>query len=109
MKKEEYYNKIKIFIYRKFEELEVVKRNNRNELYLRYKNGDSAQIMINKNSGWVYYFRRFRYKIDNMIRLEQDDFEILLSRWVEDTFQIKVNHIHCTGFGGQFPLKIPFK
>jgi len=44
MSKEEYYSKIKKIIYRKFDELEVVKRNRGNNLYLRYKNEEYAQI-----------------------------------------------------------------
>jgi len=37
MSKEKYYNKIKRFIYKRFNELELIERNNGEYLYLRYK------------------------------------------------------------------------
>ena len=93
MNKEEYYNTIKRFVYRKFNELEVIENNKRNRVYLRYKNGDSAQIMIDKNSGLLFYYKGFGDKINKIFRLEQIDFEIILKKWVEDTFKIKVINI----------------
>ena len=90
MSKEEYYSKIKRFVYRKFDELEVTERNKRNDLYLHYKNNEYAEILIKKKSGEVYYNYEFRDKICKLIRLKKVDFEILLSKWVEDTFQIKM-------------------
>ncbi len=38
MSKEEYYSKIKKIVYRKFDELEVVERNDGDDIYLHYKN-----------------------------------------------------------------------
>jgi len=93
MSKEQYYNKIKIFIYRKFEELEVVERDKGNVLYIRYNNEIYAQILIEKKSGKVYYSYRLSKKMYKIIPLETTDFEILLKRWVEDTFKIKVINI----------------
>ena len=93
MSKEEYYSKIKKWVYRKFEELELVERDNGNFLYLRHKNDEFVQIMIDKKSSLVYYYTKFRDKINKIVRLEQTDFEILLKRWVEDTFKIKVINI----------------
>ena len=95
MSKEEYYSKIKKIVYRKFDELEVVERNKRNDLYLRYKNKGYAEILIKKISGEVYYDYEFKDKFFKIINLEKVDFEILLGRWVEDTFQMKVNHTFC--------------
>jgi hypothetical protein len=92
MSKEEYYSKIKKLIYRKFDELEVVERNDGNTLYLRYKNKGYAEILIKKISGEVYYNYEFRIKFFKIIHLEMVDFEFLLKRWVEDTFQMKVRH-----------------
>jgi hypothetical protein len=90
MSKEEYYSKIKRFVYKRFNELEVIDRNNGNFLYLGYKNKGYAEIVIDKNSGLVYYYTGFKDKINKMVPLKMRDFEILLDRWVEDTFKIKV-------------------
>ena len=98
MSKEEYYNKIKRFIYKRFNELEVVERNDGNTLYLRYDNEEYAQIRINKKLGWISYSDRFRDKICKLIRLNQVDFEILLKSWAEETFQIKVINILISHF-----------
>ena len=94
MSKEEYYSKIKRYIYRKFKELEVVERDNGNVLYIRYNNEIYAQILIEKKSGFVYYSYRLSNKIYKTIRLEETDFEIFLKSWVEETFQVKVKHIY---------------
>ena len=111
MSKEEYYSKIKKFVYRRFDELEVFESNDRDILYLCYKNGDSAQIKINKNSLKVYYSYRLSNKIYKTISLKETDFEILLKRWVEETFKIKV--INTISISSQENiarlLKIPFK
>ena len=110
MSKEEYYNKIKRFVYKRFNELEVVERDNGNFLYLRYKNKGYAEILIKKISGLVLYTKRLRDKINKIVPLEEIDFEILLSRWVEDTFQMKVNHTsELTEWRALFALKIPLK
>ena len=105
MSKEQYYNKIKKFVYRRFDELEVVERNDGNTLYLRYKNNGHAEILIKKKSGEVYYNYEFRDKICKLIRLKKVDFETLLKSWAEDTFQIKVSNT----FAGvvNFTLYVP--
>jgi hypothetical protein len=109
MSKEEYYSKIKRFLYRKFEELELVERNNGNYLYLRYDNEEYAQIRIDKKSGRVFYSKRLRDKINKIFRLEEIDFKILLKSWVEDTFQIEVNHTEYVVTVAAGGLKIPTK
>lgn len=90
MSKEKYYDKIKRLVYRKFNELEVIDSSHGNDLYIRYKNDDYAQVLIAKTNGYVFYYYEFKDKICNMIQLEERDFKILLERWVQDTFQIKV-------------------
>ncbi len=90
MSKEEYYSKIKKIVYRKFDELEVIHSSHNNDLYIRYKNDKYAQIVIGKTTGFIFYYYEFKDKICNIIQLETRDFKILLERWVQDTFQIKV-------------------
>ena len=110
MSKEEYYSKIKKVIYRKFNELEVIERDNGNDIYLRYKNDDYAKILVKRNSGEVIYCYRFRSKILKPIPIEKRDFEILLSRWAEDKFKIKANYILILSPGSfTIRLKIPPK
>ena len=109
MSKEQYYNKIKKFVYRRFDELEVVERNDGNTLYLRYKNNGHAEILIKKISGDVYYHYEFKDKFFKIIKLEKVDFEILLGRWVEDTFQMKVINTIRVMNPSAWVLKIPLK
>ena len=109
MSKEEYYSKIKRFVYRKFEDLEVVKSNDGNNIYLHYKNEEYAQILAEKKSGELIYHYSFANKIIKPIPMAMLDFEILLKRWVEDTFQIKVINTNGIYRLIEFMLKIPFK
>ena len=110
MSKEEYYSKIKRYIYRKFKELEVVERDNGNVLYIRYNNEIYAQILIEKKSGKVYYSYRLSKKMYKIIPLETTDFELFLSKWIENTFQVKVKQIlHGKKTRSRAWLKIPLK
>jgi len=102
MCKYKFYNAIKKIIHRKFNELEVVGRNNGNDLHLHYKYDNHAKILIKKKSGNVYYYYGFKSKIINMIPMEQRDFEVLLKRWVEDSHQMKVKAVY------QAPKNFPF-
>ena len=92
MSKEEYYSKIKRFVYKRFNELEVFESTDGKKILLHYKNKGYAEILIKKISGEVYYNYEFKDKFFKIIKLEKVDFEILLGRWVEDTFQMKVSH-----------------
>jgi hypothetical protein len=109
MSKEQYYNKIKKFVYRKFDELEVSKRNLGNDIFLHYNNAKYDQILIQKKSGYIYYQSKYRDKIIKPIALENVDFEILLKRWVEDTFQMKVNDTGLKYMSNATELKKPPK
>ena len=95
MSKEKYYNKIKRYIYRKFEELEVFESNDGNYLYLRYKHAEFAKIVVNKSLLKVSYYTGFRDKINKIVPLEKRDFEILLKRWIKDTFQMKMKNANA--------------
>lgn len=97
MCKYKFYNAIKKTMYRKFNELDVVERNDGDDLYLHYKDEEYAQILIEKKSGHIYYFYGLSAKFFKIIRIGMTDFEVLLSTWVEDTFQTKVNHIYVYG------------
>ena len=90
MSKEEYYNKIKNWVYGKLNELHVYENVKENCIYLHYENDERAQIKIVKDGGIVYYNYEFSEKIKKYIKLEHADFIILLKRWIEDTFQVKV-------------------
>ena len=109
MSKEEYYSKIKRFVYKRFNELKVAKRNDGDDIYLHYKNKRYAEILIKKISGEVYYDYEFKDKICKLIRLKKADFEIILKRWVEDAFQMKVSHNYFPALLWRESLKIPFK
>jgi hypothetical protein len=109
MSKDRLYKGIKNIIYREIDSLQVSERNDGIYVYLHYKNPDRAQIVIEKNSGWVFYYYRFKDKIFKKIPLENRDFEILLEQWVEDKFQIKVTGIWRSKFLSMAALNIPPK
>ena len=114
MNKEKFYTGIKNTLYRKFNKLDVVERNDCDTLYLGYKNDEYAEIVIDKKSGEVYYYYDeydgFASKIYDIIRLGLPDFEVILGRWIEDTFKIKVEHIGIDYYRRSCPeLKIRIK
>ena len=94
MDKEEYYNKIKDWVYGKFDNLDVTEHNVSNVIYLRYKNDNDIQIRIYKNTSTVNYYFGFKNKIAKVIRLNDADFEILLGRWIEDVFNVNVRRFN---------------
>ena len=89
MKNEEYYNKIKGFLYKKFDALEV--KDTGTVLDLRNKKTRSLEISIFKKSGGVYYAYEFSDKFCKYFSLKKIDFQIILKMWVENKFKIKVN------------------
>lgn len=109
MDKEKFYTGIKNTLYRKFNNLEEIDQVN--YLFLRYKNEEYAEIVVDKKSGEVYYYYNgFCGKIYDIIPLERLDFEALLGRWVEDTFKIKVEHVGIDYYRRScLELKIPIK
>ena len=109
MSKEEYYSKIKKFVYRRFEELEVVKSNDGNNIYLHYKNEEYAQILAEKKSGELIYHYSFANKIIKPIPMAMHDFEILLKRWVEETFKMKVSRTKGIFFNRVASFSLPIK
>ena len=90
-KKEEYYNKIKRVIYKRFDALDV--EDLEHTLYLRKKGTKFTEITIYKNLGSVYYSFGLYNKIFIYTNLYQDDFEILLKMWLDDKFKIKVTKV----------------
>lgn len=107
MNKEKFYTGIKNTMYRKFERLEIVEHYNANILYLRFKHEKQAQIVIKTKSCNVYYYYRFKFKIDKLFPIQDNDFEILLKRWVEDKFKMKVNDIFARVLSQDRILMIP--
>lgn len=91
MNKEKLYGGIKNILYRRFEKLKVVERDNGTVIYLRYNQGKHAEIVIKKRSCNVYYYYGFKSKLNKILPIEDTDFEVLLTRWIEERFQMKVN------------------
>lgn len=108
MDKEQYYNSIKNLLYKKFDELKLYDNPNGLVSYLHYDRDDYAQIRIFKHTGRVFYYHGFAKKLFKFIRLEYEDFEIILGRWVEEKFKIHVKSIRQTtdvripGFNSNF-------
>ena len=55
------YNRIKQWVFKKFDALEVTERINEHMLYLHYKGNEySAEMLIGKSQGSVYYTLPFK-------------------------------------------------
>lgn len=95
MCKEKFYARIKHTIYRKFNELELVERNDGNDLHFRYKDEEYPEIRVEKKPGELYYYTKFKDKITKQIPMSEDDFEVILNRWAEDKFKMKFKDTFC--------------
>lgn len=95
MDRETFYIAIKKTIYRKFNELEVVERNDGDVLHFRYKDEEYPQIRVEKKPHELYYYEKFRNKITKLIPMSDREFEIILNKWAEDKFKMKFNDTYC--------------
>ena len=94
MNKEKYYNKIKAYVYRQFDKLKIKKSKFHNStIYLYYEKNIQYQIRIEKYTGEVRYDYNLEDNINKIIPIARIDFQILLAKWINDKFQIKVSSI----------------
>lgn len=107
MNKEKFYSGIKKTMYRKFNELDVVVSNDGNYIYLRYKNDEHAQVVIYREFGLVNYYCGFIEKFFKLFPMKRLDFEVLLSRWIKDTFKIKMKNANIAWRNSSPLLNIP--
>ena len=109
MNKEKFYTGIKNTMYRKFNELNVVISNDGNYIYLKYKNDGYAQVVIYKELGYVYCYSGIIEKFFKLFPMTRADFEVLLSRWVKDTFKVKIKNFSIAWRKSSPLLKIPLE
>ena len=88
MKNENYYNKIKRLIYKRFDALDVEDLGHKQCLF--NKESRRIEISIFKQPGEVYYRNKFSEKICKYFSVDRVDFEIFLKMWIKDKFKIKI-------------------
>ena len=94
MDKEKYYNKIRDWVYNKFDKLSISDDSDDIITYLQFKTKNSPQVTIYHNTGTVHYvLDTFRNKIGKKFGIEDADLEIFLRKWIEDKFEMEVNEI----------------
>ena len=77
---------------------EVVKDNG--DIYLRESGDRYAKVSIKKKLSECWVDNDFWYEFSNLFSLEDHEVQSFISRWVEDTYQLKGIHTRMILFPG---------
>ncbi len=81
-----------------------------NNIYFINSEGDEfAQIRFDKKYGSCYIYNKLINEISSFFSLGQTDTILVISRWVENTLQMRVNNKTSAGISFPFSLRIPSK
>jgi len=68
-----------------------------------------AQIRFDKKYGWCYIGYKLIEEISAFFSMEEDDSELVIGRWVENTLQMKVTNTAASNWRSSIGwLRIPF-
>ena len=82
----------------------------KNRIYFVNSEGDEyAQIRFDKEDGWCYIYYKLINEISTFFSLQKPDSEKVISRWVENTLQMKVTNTCYGRFIHLILLRIPSK
>ena len=78
--------------------------------FVNSENDKYAQIKFDKNDGWCYIDYDLIEEISSFFSLKESDSKQVISRWVENTLQMKVTYTYVVlmNIDGT-ELKIPYK
>ena len=95
-----------LFSYLDSQDFVQIKKNN--NIYFVNSEGDEyAQIRYDKVNGWCYIKQSLVKEIYSFFSLQRSDSQEVISRWVEDTLQMKVTHTTRTAQHFHPKLRIP--
>jgi hypothetical protein len=96
-------------VYKYLDNQDFIKIKKNNRIYFINSEGDEyAQIRYDKSDGWCFINYDLIREISSFFSLQRSDSEQVISRWVENTLQMKVTNIaFCKDMSGFSSLKIP--
>ena len=96
-----------IFLYLDNQDFIQIKR--RNNIYFVNSEDDIySQIRYNKDDGWCYVYYKLVDEISSFFSLDDSDSEQVISRWVENTLQMKVTNTRVVFQYNLAWLRIPY-
>ena len=75
-------------------------------IYLYYEGQKYADIVIYKKHNNIYYNSYFKNEFSEIFPIELDEFNQFISKWVEDTFNLRGFTPEITLFHSSYWLKI---
>ena len=76
-------------------------------IYLYYEGERYAEIRIDKKSKFIDYNWKFYEEFSEIIHIERNVFQGFMSKWVEDTFNLKGFTTEYPAYTPGYLLKIP--
>ena len=95
-----------IFRYLNNQDLIQIVKGNR-IYFVNSENDQYAQIRYDKVNGWCYIKESLIKEISSFFSLQESNSKQVISRWVEDTLQMKVTHTTRTAQHFHPKLRIP--
>ena len=77
--------------------------------FVNSENDIQARIRYNKDDGWCFIYYKLIEDISSFFSLQEYDCVKVISRWVEDTLQMKVTYTDWYGTYAYTSLRIPRK
>ena len=103
-------SKLDKVIFKYLDNQDFIKIEKGNRIYfINSEDEEYAKIRYDKNDGWCYIYYVLVTEISNFFSLEYSDSEEVISRWVENTLQMKVTNTNYIDPLNFHQLRIPFK
>ena len=104
---ESQFNKV-VFKYLDNQDFVVIKKRNY-ILFVNSEEDEFSQIIFDVKDGWCFIYQGLINEISTFFSLSESDSEQVISRWVENTLQMKVKNTGLPVQGSSKWLKIPYK
>ena len=95
-------------IFRYLNNQDFIQIDTNNSIYFVNSEGDEyAQIRYDKSNGWCGIYYKLINEISSLFSLDKTDSEQVISNWVENTLQMRVNNTKSLVGRYAWELRIP--
>ena len=95
-------------IFKYLDNQDFIQIDTNDSIYFVNSEGDEyAQIRYDKKADWCGIYNKLLEEISSFFSLGKSDSEKVISRWVENTLQMKVKNTFAPLFWAGFGLKVP--
>ena len=97
-------------IFKYLDNQDFIKIEKNDSIYFVNSEGDKyAQIRFDKKDGWCMIYYKLVEEISAFFSMQESDSESVISRWVENTLQMKVTNTGVVPRRCISALRIPYK